>query len=84
MQAIRSSGSVLETTLSKELHKRGNRYRKNDKTLLGKPDLSFKQIRLVVFVDSEYWHGKDWEINKSKIKTNRDFWWPKIERNIAR
>ncbi len=32
----------------------------------------------------EYFHGKDWENQKFRIKTNRDFWWNKIERNMLR
>ena len=37
-----------------------------------------------MFVDSEFWHGFDWDKRKNDIKTNRDFWIPKIERNIQR
>jgi DNA mismatch endonuclease (patch repair protein) len=37
-----------------------------------------------VFVDGEYFHGKNWEIQKFRIKTYREFWWDKIERNIER
>lgn len=37
-----------------------------------------------IFVDGEFWHGYNWAEKKTKIKTNRDFWIPKIERNIQR
>lgn len=37
-----------------------------------------------MFCDSEFWHGFDWEKRKNDIKSNRDFWIPKIERNIQR
>ncbi|MCF6184616.1 MAG: very short patch repair endonuclease [Bacteroidales bacterium] len=40
--------------------------------------------KIAVFCDSEFWHGKDWETKKYEIKTNRDFWYKKIERNIER
>ncbi|WP_237184489.1 DNA mismatch endonuclease Vsr [Rodentibacter caecimuris] len=60
------------------------RYRKNDKNIFGKPDFSFKKYKVVVFVDGEFWHGKDWEIRKNDIKSNQAFWIAKIERNIAR
>lgn len=36
------------------------------------------------FGDSEYFHGKDWETQKNRIKTNTEFWHKKIEGNIAR
>lgn len=84
MQAIRASGSKIETVLAKALFARGLRYRKNDKTVFGKPDLTFKKHKLAVFVDSEFWHGKDWEKSKFDHKSNQEFWWKKIERNIER
>jgi DNA mismatch endonuclease, patch repair protein len=39
---------------------------------------------LAIFVDGEFWHGYNWDEKKTKIKTNRKFWIPKIERNIQR
>lgn len=84
MQAVKSHGSKIEIALSKELWKRGYRYRKNDKTVFGKPDLTFKKYKLAIFVDSEFWHGKDWEIRKFDHKSNQEFWHSKIERNIER
>jgi DNA mismatch endonuclease Vsr len=84
MQAVKASGSKIETTLAKALYSRGHRYRKNDKSVFGKPDLTFKKIKLAIFVDSEFWHGKDWEVKKSEHKSNKKFWFKKIERNIER
>ena len=72
----------MEVKLAKTLWRLGYRYRKNDKSVFGKPDLTFKKYRIAVFVDSEYFHGKDWKTQKYRIKTNRDFWWKKIEGNI--
>ena len=84
MQAIKSKGSKIETLLAKELWALGIRYRKNNKTIFGKPDLSIKRLKLAIFVDSEFWHGKNWHIKKKEIKTNQDFWQKRIERNIER
>jgi len=84
MRAIRSKDTKDEVILAKTLWNRGHRYRKNDKTVFGKPDLTFKRYKLAIFVDSEYFHGKDWEIEKHRIKTNRKFWWAKIEGNMKR
>lgn len=84
MQAVKSKGSKIETALAKALWARGFRYRKNNKTVFGKPDFTFKQLKIAIFVDSEFWHGKDWEIKKHEHKSNRDFWHKKIERNIER
>ena len=84
MQAIRSTNTKMEVALAKALWASGHRYRKNDKTVFGKPDLTFKQLKIAVFVDSEYFHGKDWVILKHRINTNRKFWWNKIETNMKR
>ena len=84
MQAVKSKGSKIEKTLASALWSRGFRYRKNDKTVFGKPDFTFKKLKLAIFVDSEFWHGKDWDIKKEEHKSNREFWINKIERNIAR
>lgn len=84
MQAIKSKGSKIETLLAKELWKRGYRYRKNNKTVYGKPDFTFKKIKIAIFCDSEFWHGKNWEKKKYDHKSNQEFWTKKIERNIER
>ncbi|WP_233431362.1 very short patch repair endonuclease [Flavobacterium tructae] len=44
----------------------------------------FKKIKLVIFVDGEFFHGKNWDIDRNRIKTNSEFWIKKIERNIQR
>ena len=84
MQANKSTGTKPELLLTKMLFSRGHRYRKNNKLVLGKPDLTFKTIKLAIFVDGEFWHGKDWELRKDDHKTNKEFWNKKIERNIQR
>lgn len=84
MQAIKCKATKDEVLLARALWHLGHRYRKNDKTVFGKPDLTFKSRKLAIFVDSEYFHGKDWDIEKHRIKTNRHFWWTKIEGNMMR
>lgn len=84
MQANKSKGTKPELLLAKSMWQLGLRYRKNNKTVFGKPDFSFKKYKVAVFVDGEFWHGKDWEIRKADIKSNREFWIAKIERNIQR
>ena len=84
MRQVKSKGSQIEVTLMKELWKRGLRYRKNCRNIYGNPDLAFIKQRVAIFIDSEFWHGYDWQNRKMDFKTNQSFWWPKIERNIAR
>lgn len=84
MQAIRSKDTSIELRLRKALWERGIRYRKNYKKLIGKPDIAITKYRIAVFCDSDYWHGYDWENRNQRIKSNREYWIPKIERNMAR
>lgn len=84
MSAIKSKGTKDEVRLAKALWHLGYRYRKNNKTVFGKPDITFKKHKLAIFVDSEFFHGKDWETEKHRIKSNQEFWHKKIERNIER
>jgi DNA mismatch endonuclease (patch repair protein) len=83
MRAIKSTATKVEIPLAKELWGLGYRYRKNNKTVFGKPDLTFKKLKIAIFVDSEFFHGKDWETRK-KPQTNAEFWVEKIERNMQR
>lgn len=84
MKQIKNRGSEIEVLLQKELWKRGLRYRKNVKGIVGKPDIAFIGKMIAVFCDSEFWHGYDWENRKQDFKTNQEFWISKIERNIQR
>lgn len=84
MVAVKSSGSKIEVMLMKELWSRGLRYRKNVKSVIGKPDIAFIGRKVAVFCDSEFWHGYNWKERKSDFKSNQDFWIPKIERNMLR
>jgi DNA mismatch endonuclease (patch repair protein) len=84
MRRVKCKDSVIELALRKELWQRGLRYRKNDKSVLGKPDIVFKGKKIAVFCDSEFWHGYDWNNRKREIKSNRDFWIHKIEQNMKR
>ena len=84
MQAIKSKDTSIEIALRTALWHRGIRYRKNYKQLPGKPDIAITKYRIAVFCDSDYWHGYDWENRHQRIKSNRDYWIPKIERNMAR
>lgn len=84
MSRIRSKDTKIEMILRKELWSRGLRYRKNVKTVPGKPDIAFIGKKVAIFCDSEFWHGYDWNNRKHDIKTRKEFWIPKIERNIQR
>lgn len=84
MQAIKNKDSEIELLLRKELWSRGLRYRKNVNKVFGKPDIVFASKKVAVFCDSEFWHGYNWEERKNDFKSHREFWIPKIERNMER
>lgn len=84
MQAVKNKNTKIEFLLRKELWSRGLRYQKNSKKVFGKPDIVFIGKKVAVFCDSEFFHGYDWENKQKEIKSNRDFWIPKIERNMQR
>ena len=84
MSRIRGKNTKPEKLLKKALWHAGIRYKSNKQKLPGKPDISLIKYKMVIFVDGAFWHGHDWENRKSTIKSNRDFWIPKIERNMQR
>lgn len=84
MGKVKLKGGKAESMLAKALWHRGYRYRRNDKRLPGSPDIAILKYRIAVFVDGEFWHGKDWETRKGRLKRNREYWIQKIEENIAR
>ena len=84
MQAVKSAGSEIELSLAAALQARGCSYRKNNRKVFGNPDFTFCRQKVAVFVDGEFWHGKDWHIRKSDHKSNKKFWLQKIECNMKR
>ncbi len=84
MARIKGKNTQPELLFRKELWKRGIRYRIDYKKLPGKPDIVNKKYKLVIFIDGGFWHGFNWQEKKNKIKANRGFWIPKIERNMQR
>ncbi|APQ17427.1 very short patch repair endonuclease [Maribacter hydrothermalis] len=84
MSKIKGKDTKPELAFRKALYAAGYRYRIDYKKLIGKPDIALPKYKTVVFIDGEYWHGKNWEERKPKVTTNREFWIAKIERNIQR
>ena len=83
MSHIRSTNSKPEETVRKYLFSHGFRYRKNVKTLPGKPDIVLSKYKTVIFVNGCFWHKHDcprfvWP------SSNTDYWIPKIQRNVER
>lgn len=58
----------------------------NDKRLTGKPDIVLPKYKIAIFCDSEFFHGKDWEVLRPQLARgkNADFWIKKISKNQQR
>ena len=86
MSHVHSQNTDIEIKLRKELWNKGYRYRKNFKMLPGKPDIVLTKYKIAIFCDSEFWHGKDWEVLKPQLQrgNNPDFWIDKIQKNQIR
>ena len=86
MQNIRAKDTKIEIALRKALWKKGVRYRKNLKSLPGKPDIALTKYKIAIFCDGEFFHGKDWEVLKPRLEksNNSEFWISKISRNRKR
>jgi DNA mismatch endonuclease (patch repair protein) len=89
MSHIRSTDTKPEVFFRKALWKWGVRYRKNVKTLFGKPDIAIKKYKLALFIDGDFWHGNNWKERRfasrdEMLASYSDYWQKKIRRNIER
>jgi DNA mismatch endonuclease (patch repair protein) len=82
----RKTKTKPELVLRRALWTRGYRYRTNVADLPGVPDIVFPATRLALFVDGDFWHGKNWDIRRPKLEKghNPAYWISKIERNMER
>lgn len=80
MAKIRSKGSKIEIQMKELLDKYRLGYEYQPK-LFGKPDFLVKP-KTVVFCDSSFWHGRNWE--KLKKQLNEGYWRDHIRKNIER
>lgn len=83
---VRSRDTKAELILRSNLHKRGLRFRLHAPHLVGRPDIVFVGARLLVFVDGDYWHGRDWARRRRKLAAgaNSEYWLSKIRSNMKR
>ena len=84
MKAIRGKDTKPEVRMrklvSKLTHPLGIRYRLNNRSVFGCPDLTFASRKVAVFVDGDFWHGG----HKAKLDRLSPFWRAKILRNMQR
>jgi len=84
MSSIRGQNTKPEMIVRKYLFSKGFRYRLHDKLLPGKPDIKLTKYNSLVFINGCFWHGHtDCKIYVMP-KTNKKFWYSKIENNVER
>ena len=83
MSSIKGKNTQPEILLRKYLHANGFRFRIHVAGLPGKPDIVLTKYKIAIFCDSEFFHGKDWEVLKPQLEKgkNADFWIEKISKN---
>jgi len=83
MSRIRGHGNKdTELALAKLFRANGITGWRRHQLHFGKPDFTFRQERVVVFVDGCFWHGCPKHSNLPV--NNRPFWKKKLTANIAR
>lgn len=85
MALVRSRNTNFELTflrlVSAELYPLGYRYRKHCRRVFGTPDIVFHRFKLAVFIDSDFWHGRNYELLADRMSP---LWRKKIKRNMER
>jgi DNA mismatch endonuclease (patch repair protein) len=84
--ASKKANTKCELLLRKSLWQLGCRFRINVRDLPGRPDIVFARVRVVVFCDGDFWHGRNWTERRRRLRAghNPDYWTKKIARNIER
>lgn len=83
MSHIRSKGTQAERLAFSYLRKNKIYFQKHYRRAPGTPDIALPRKKRAVFIDSEFWHGKDYErITRTREPDN--YWVKKIARNMER
>jgi DNA mismatch endonuclease (patch repair protein) len=82
----RAKNTAVEVLLRKALWRRGVRYRLYVGDLPGKPDVVLLRERIAIFIDGDFWHGRNWEELEKKLRNraNSEYWIAKIQYNRSR
>lgn len=83
MASVKQRNTKPEMALRRSLHSMGLRYRLNDSSLPGSPDLVFPQFKAVIFVHGCYWHAHGCRFGTTPA-SRREFWLAKFEANRSR
>ena len=86
MSRIRSAGTIPEMSVRRTVYSMGRRYKTSDRSLPGRPDMSFQGLRKAIFVHGCFWHQHPSRAcADSRVPTSReDYWKPKLTANVTR
>lgn len=74
MSKIKSRDTSIEIKVRKYLFSLGFRYRKNVKSLPGKPDIVLPKYKTVIFINGCFWHRHPDCKYAATPSTHQDFW----------
>lgn len=81
MSRIRGKDTLIERQVRSALHKQGLRFSKHSSDIPGKPDVVFRSLKVAIFVDGDFWHGRNFSKVGPKLSP---FWREKIGANLKR
>lgn len=81
MSRIRPKNSKMERAVFRSLRKRRIYFTRHATDLPGRPDIVFRKLRIVVFIDSDFWHG--WQFPRWE-DTLPEYWQEKISNTKKR
>lgn len=80
MSRVKSKNTGPELFIFNELDKMKIFYQKHF-NIPGKPDIAFPDKKITVFINGEFWHGRNFNKEKSNYQ---EFWINKISKNMKR
>lgn len=84
MSKISGKETKPEILIRKFLFSKGFRFRKNDKKLLGKPDIVLPKYKTIIFVHGCFWHQHKGCRKANRPTSNTEFWNIKLDKNVKR
>jgi len=91
MSRIRGQGTDAEKIIFRLLRRSGVYFEKHVRALPGCPDVVFRRYKLAVFIDGDFWHGRQWKTRglsslskQFRSSISKRYWITKIQRNSDR
>jgi len=84
MRAVKAKGTKAEADALRLLRRLGLRFQAHPDDLQGRPDFVNARLRVAIFVDGDFWHGRWWRRGGKLPVANRSYWVAKLKRNVAR